>query len=872
MSGKNKTLLESALEYCELGLPVFPCNPKSKAPLISGGEGFKDASSDPGMVRGWWKQWPEAAIGMPTGERTGWFVTDLDCKAGQANGVAEWPKLVAQHQRDKVVTLMSRTPSGGLHQFFQWVEGVRNVALHKLWAGVEIKGEGGYVLVPPSTGYKWMNEGHEAIAAPEWLLEMILAHCRRATATAPRAVNNDVDRGTIEAALEVIPSDDYHVWFEVGSALHSALGVDGYSLFESWSRKSTKFRERECRRKWKDCGKVSGYSIGTLWHHAGAASPGWDERHYAATIEANARDDAPEWLREYVAAKGKVAEKKSAVTKKPKSKTNDPTSKGPGHKDKAGSSKASDDSHLPVIIVRDGELLGILNKAEDALLMSGVAIYQRSGELVMPDKRIRDDSIKRDTEATTLFQIRPEWLVQLMGQTAAWAKPVKGGSGLRAADPPTKYAVAMLARPPSKWRFPKLLGVISAPTLDREGGIIEEPGYHAGSELLLDFAKGAFPKVPKRPSRKDALAAIALLNHPLRGFPFDGEEEKGIKVSPSRSVALSAMLSALIRTALRTVPLHGFDAPTAGTGKSILAETAALLVAGCKPASMSQGKSPEEDEKRLSTALHAGDQVIMIDNCQHQVTGDFLCSMLTQQKVQARILGQSERRVLPCASLVVCNGNNITFAGDVTRRTVRCGLDAKSERPDQRVFDFDFSEEILRDRPALVIAGLTVLRAFVVAGKPGLGGLTPMGSFADWAWVRGALVWLGQADPALTREQILEADPRRADLSGVLEAWFQAFGTDPVALAAIGQFNGHEGEKTAVRTLLTEMSGKPVWNARSVGWWLRRNARRIVEGRCFMPHAALREGVSWRIVQSDHKLVSRSGSLELHGSGGDVPF
>jgi hypothetical protein len=143
--------------------------------------------------------------------------------------------------------------------------------------------------------------------------------------------------------------------------------------------------------------------------------------------------------------------------------------------------------------------------------------------------------------------------------------------------------------------------------------------------------------------------------------------------------------------------------------------------------------------------LFAGDPVIHIDNCERPISGDFLCSMLTQEVVQARILGLSERRVLPSTALVLASGNNLTFAGDATRRAVVCRLDAEVERPDARVFDFDCHAEVLAARPELVVAGLTILRAYHRAGRTAK--LTPMGSFTDWEWIRGALVWLECSAP-----------------------------------------------------------------------------------------------------------------------------
>lgn len=67
--------LAAALAYADIGLPVFPCDP-SKRPLTE--HGFTDASRDPAMIAGWWKRWPVAMIGMPTGEPSGIWALDVD--------------------------------------------------------------------------------------------------------------------------------------------------------------------------------------------------------------------------------------------------------------------------------------------------------------------------------------------------------------------------------------------------------------------------------------------------------------------------------------------------------------------------------------------------------------------------------------------------------------------------------------------------------------------------------------------------------------------------------------------------------------------------------------------------------------------------
>lgn len=498
------------------------------------------------------------------------------------------------------------------------------------------------------------------------------------------------------------------------------------------------------------------------------------------------------------------------------------------------------------VVMKGGDLSHVVNRAETALLT--LPIYQRGGMLTrairldlaldVADK----DAVRRSAGSTMLIAVREPWLLEQMGRTLKWFAPSEK-RGVTPADPKPIYARTLLSR--AEWRFPVLRGVVTAPTLDRDGRIIETPGFDEASGLLLDFAPDVFPPIPAQPTRDEARAALDVLAHPLRAFPFvDGA---------ARSVSLSAVLTALVRPSLRTSPLIGYDAPTAGTGKSLLAEGVGLLATGFRPPALSQGKSDEEDEKRLATVLFAGDAVIHIDNCERPIAGDFLCSLLTQEIVQARILGLSERRVLPSTALVLATGNNLAFAGDTSRRAVVCRLDAELERPDTRAFDFDVHAEVLAARPALVVAGLTVLRAYAVAGRPV--SLTPMGSFTDWEWIRGALVWLGCADPADPRAAILDNDPRKNDLLEVMDLWASSVGSEFTDVATLTVKADAELETTAggyrdLRAKLIEIAcrgGK--WSSVSVGRWLQRHKDRVIGNRCFTCRPGTNHVMTWKLTE-----------------------
>lgn len=155
------TLLEAALR---MQIPVFPCG-ADKAPMV--GTGFKAATRDPAKIREWFSGYAPM-IGVPTGPASGIVVVDVDCHDG-ANGM-EWWK---QNQSRIPATRRHRTKSGGLHLvFLAPSETIKNSA-SRIAKGVDVRGEGGYVIVPPSPGY--LVEVVSPIAQmPQWLVKAAL--------------------------------------------------------------------------------------------------------------------------------------------------------------------------------------------------------------------------------------------------------------------------------------------------------------------------------------------------------------------------------------------------------------------------------------------------------------------------------------------------------------------------------------------------------------------------------------------------------------------------------------------------------------------------------------------------------------------------
>jgi hypothetical protein len=183
-----------ALWYAEKSIPVFPCKPGRKEPLTS--NGHKDATTDPERIRAWWSRWPDANIAMPTGKRSGEVVMDVDPEHGGYDSLAE----LHEEGYELPLTATNKTGGGGVHHRFRCPEGVeiRNSA-GKLGPGLDIRGEGGYVIAPPSVTegpYEVLHDRPLA-EAPEWLIEAL---------TAPSGVpENDVatiPRAKVDAGLE----------------------------------------------------------------------------------------------------------------------------------------------------------------------------------------------------------------------------------------------------------------------------------------------------------------------------------------------------------------------------------------------------------------------------------------------------------------------------------------------------------------------------------------------------------------------------------------------------------------------------------------------------------------------------------------------
>lgn len=478
-------------------------------------------------------------------------------------------------------------------------------------------------------------------------------------------------------------------------------------------------------------------------------------------------------------------------------------------------------SGRPDILVHAGERDTLIVEAL-AALRNGGRVFQVGG---MPAVVGHEPMPTPDGERLLLRRVlltRATMTTEL-ARAARWLGIGKGGK-TTPREPPGGIAEHLLAQRVDLG-LPPLTGVVTAPQLRADGGILR-PGYDAVTGLYFDDCGVSFPEVVPRPTKDDAHAALNRLAHPLRSFSFVDRE--------SRSVALASLLTPFVRRAFHAAPGLAYSSPVAGSGKTMLATISALLATGESPAAISPGGGHEELEKRMGAALLSGRPYITLDNIESDNWNvPLLCTALTEEVVLIRVLGSSTLIQVQNVATIAVTGNNLVIPGDLTRRFILCRLDPGVERPELAEFNFNPCDEVLRNRPQLVCDALTVLRAHLRAGQPRAQGVVPLGSFEGWcAYVRDALVWLGEADPVASMIDVRDNDPHRAALDTFMQAW-ERLGSPAAGRKSVSQLIGLAEGRVEWRAILLAVApkGKDDICPLRLGRWINKNKGRVVNGR-----------------------------------------
>ena len=336
----------------------------------------------------------------------------------------------------------------------------------------------------------------------------------------------------------------------------------------------------------------------------------------------------------------------------------------------------------------------------------------------------------------------------------------------------SKDGVTIVESRPAKWlvdaiyerghyggKIRPLAGIIESPTIRADGSILQTPGWDEATGLIYR-PNAKYPLVPDSPTIEDARQAASRLMEIVCDFPF---------VADSDSSSWLAMPLTLIgREAIDgCVPMFGVDANNRGSGKGKATSAAWLIPYGREAPADGWPKDQAEQQAKITSFVLEGRRAVLWDNIQADLGGPPLDLAITARTYSDRIKGFSKTTgEMPMNIVFVATGNNLTYSGDTFRRVIPIRMFTQEENPENRTgFRHpDLLAYVKENRASLAVDALTILRAYFVAGLPKQGDGT-FGSFEQWyRIVRGAIVWLGMADPMGDRSEMEENDTSKAFL------------------------------------------------------------------------------------------------------------
>jgi DNA primase catalytic core len=407
---------------------------------------------------------------------------------------------------------------------------------------------------------------------------------------------------------------------------------------------------------------------------------------------------------------------------------------------------------LPRINASEGNLAIVTAHAWDALQKGNVppTLFRYGGN---PARIEADDDGNPLVRAMT-----PDRMRHRLARDAYWYSIVKDSE--EPVHPPIAVVRDVLAVPDPP--LPPLTRIVGCPVFAADGTLQTTPGYSAASKTyFVPDAGFMVPDVSSCPSTAEVQEAKRLLMQELMGqFPFVADAD--------RAHALCAALLPFGRELIHgPTPIHDFEAPGPGTGKTLLCEAGMLPALGRPATAMTEGKDEDEWRKRLLAKLMSAPSVVFTDNVRRRVDASSLASAVTAYPLwEDRLLGKSEIIRVPVRCAWILTGNNPAFSSEMTRRTVRIRLDAKQDQPWLRTgFQHpSLIEWATENRGRLVWAALSLIQAWIAADRPR--GNSVLGMFEAWAHVMGGILDIAEVPGFLGNLQDFYAN---ADTEG--ECW-----------------------------------------------------------------------------------------------------
>jgi hypothetical protein len=393
-------------------------------------------------------------------------------------------------------------------------------------------------------------------------------------------------------------------------------------------------------------------------------------------------------------------------------------------------------------------------------------------------------------------------------------------------DPPLTLCRTILAKS-DRVGLRKLDAVITAPTLRLDGSVLDSPGYDA--ETGLFYAPDCdYPSIEQTPDATAIKAAIeTLFHHPVSLYDFANANDK--------ATYLAATLTGSIRQIFPLAPGFMGDAALGRTGKTKLVQVIAMMAAPLDRLTVSPYTADnEETRKGITAGLRSGTPVLFTDNVVGTMRSSAWEAVLTAPGGvwSDRILGESRKGAYKTNALMLFTGNNCVLADNLCERILAIKIVTQSETPHLRQFTFDPVDMASQTRPQMIVAALTLLRAFIAAGKLRQTA-NKLGSFEQWdSLVRQCVMWLGIGDPIENIARMRAHDPDSDRLLQFLTAIWRLKGNEPWTVADIGTVAEFRDD---LREVIDGISANARNRSNVLGYWLRekrdawKGGMRIVE-------------------------------------------
>lgn len=474
-----------------------------------------------------------------------------------------------------------------------------------------------------------------------------------------------------------------------------------------------------------------------------------------------------------------------------------------------------------VIKVLPGNIAEVCDLSEMILEQAG-SHYNAGGQIV---------SVLLD-HTTTMARVAPvsaHGLTDSLSRTAVFQKTLKTGE-VQKMDPPVRHVAVLADRAEFKYLKP-LIGVANQPFFRDDGSLCNTIGYDSQSKIYAYYDDSKY-SIEQAPTKQDAFNALERIKGLFSGFEF---------ADPSNDMAatICAALTATTRISLSAAPLVHVGAHVPGSGKSYLCE---LLKQLASPTAIGSGSFPSSDEeckKTLLAELMKAPAAIEFDNLVGSIPAyNSLCTVLTSERISGRILGESKIIEASTRTLFLSSGNNVEPLDDMVRRVLPISLHPAEESPEQRVFSNSPTELLSANREQYISDCLTIVRAWVVAGRP-KADVPSINGFNQWSdFCRQPLIWLDMKDPAISMLLALRDNPGRSNVLAVIDELYTLFKSRPFAVRDILDTHGTGG----LTELLLDVASKDgeTINRNTLGWWLRRNVGRSIDGKVLLSEGSTR--------------------------------